>query len=83
MAQLMCGLKFDHETSDKFHELARLRDQCISYLIRGAVNDLIEKTAWQIVEVEKTLEDIDSGKVSTRPLDDFLTEAKEILSKQS
>ncbi|WP_257276502.1 MULTISPECIES: CopG family ribbon-helix-helix protein [unclassified Endozoicomonas] len=76
------SVKFEQETLDKLNELARIRDRDVSYLIREAVNDLIDKTAWQIEEVEKTLEGIDSGEVSTRPLGDFLTEAKESLSKK-
>ncbi|WP_252179544.1 hypothetical protein [Endozoicomonas sp. 4G] len=83
MSMAVQSVKFEQETLDKLSELARIRDQDISYLILEAVIDFIEKSEWQIEEVKKTLQGIDSGEVSTRPLGEFLAETKENLFQKS
>ena len=81
MAMVMKSVKFDRETLDKLEGLARIRDRDISYLVRQAVDELIERYEWQVEEVEKTLEGIDSGKVPTRPLEGFLSELEDSQAK--
>ncbi|MGI9283381.1 MAG: CopG family ribbon-helix-helix protein [Endozoicomonas sp.] len=65
MSKTLKPVRFDEETLEKLEELAALEDRDTSYLIRSAVNDLIDAHEWQLEHSKETLKKINTGEMKT------------------
>jgi len=65
MAMVMKSVKFEQETLDKLQDLAKIRDRDVSYVIREAVNDMIEAHEWQLEQSMETVRRVRSGEEKT------------------
>ena len=77
MPMIQKPIRFDEDSVKKLEMIAAREDRDASYLVREAVDDLIEAREWQLRTSEETLESIKSGETPVASH----KEAKEFLKK--
>ena len=58
-------VRFEKDTLTKLDKLAAIEDRDSSYLIRQAVDDLLEAHEWQVQQSLDVIEKIKSGEMKT------------------
>lgn len=71
MSLILKPVRFEQKTLDKLNKLATLEDRDTSYLIRKAVEDMLEAHEWQLTEAMKALEAVNNGSMKTHSHDDI------------
>ena len=71
MPLILKPVRFEQETLDKLNKLAALEDRDASYMIRKAVEDMIDAHEWQLAESMKTLEAVKNGSMATHSHEDI------------
>ncbi len=66
MPMTLKPIRFENETLTRLDELAALEDRDTSYLVRQAVDDMLDAHEWQVQESLKVVEKIKSGDMKTR-----------------
>lgn len=59
-------VRFDDEVLERLELLADIEDRDISYLIRSAVNDMLDAHEWQVQRSKEVLAKVKSGEMGTR-----------------
>lgn len=63
MPMIMKPVRFEEESLARLEKLAAIEDRDASYLIRSAVNDLLDAHEWQLQDSLDTLQKIESGEM--------------------
>lgn len=77
MPMIQKPIRFDEDSVEKLEMIAAREDRDVSYLVREAVDDLIEAREWQLRKSEEALASIKSGEMPVASHED----AKEFLKK--
>ena len=77
MPMIQKPIRFAQDSVEKLEMIAAREDRDTSYLVREAVDDLIEAREWQLKKAEETLAAIKSGDMPVASHE----EAKEFLKK--
>ena len=59
-------VRFDDEALERLELLANIEDRDSSYLIRSAVDDMLDAHEWQVQRSKEVLAGVRSGEMGTR-----------------
>ena len=79
MPMIQKPIRFDEDSVEKLEMIAAREDRDTSYLVREAVDDLIEAREWQLKKSEETLASVKSGEMPVASHE----EVKGFLKKQT
>ena len=65
MAMKPKPIRFEEETLERLDKLARIEERDASYLVRKAVDELLEAHEWQVQQSLEVIEKIKSGEMET------------------
>ncbi|WP_163370562.1 CopG family ribbon-helix-helix protein [Endozoicomonas acroporae] len=77
MAMIAKPVRFEEKQLEQLRQLARQEDRDVSWLIRRAVQEMLDARDWQLKKTEATIAAVEAGEMETIPHDEVVRRLKE------